>query len=98
MDALWERWPHAQLRTSGVDVGLPPGQMGNSEVGPLTLGAGAVVKQDLLRIDGALLGRDPATIDNAVLRAAMAGAERVHLIGLVSDGGVHSSIEHLEAL
>jgi 2,3-bisphosphoglycerate-independent phosphoglycerate mutase len=95
MDRLSARYPHAQLRTSGPDVGLPPGQMGNSEVGHLNLGAGAVVKQDLLRIDEALLGH---RIDNDVLRAAMGASERVHLIGLVSDGGVHSSIEHLEAL
>jgi len=95
MDDLWARFPHAQLRTSGPDVGLPPGQMGNSEVGHLNLGAGAVVKQDLLRIDEALLGRD---IDNEVLRAALQASDRVHLIGLVSDGGVHSSLDHLEAL
>jgi len=69
--------------------------MGNSEVGHLNLGAGSVVKQDLLRIDEALLS---GPIDNEVLRAAMQATERVHLIGLVSDGGVHSSIEHLEAL
>ena len=63
MDRLWARYPHAQLRTSGPDVGLPPGQMGNSEVGHLNLGAGAVVKQDLLRIDEARGGRRdfPAT-------------------------------------
>ncbi|MCW3034249.1 MAG: 2,3-bisphosphoglycerate-independent phosphoglycerate mutase, partial [Solirubrobacterales bacterium] len=96
MDDLWARFPHATLRTSGPDVGLPEGQMGNSEVGHLNLGAGAVVKQDLLRIDEALLSGGP--VDDEVLRAAMTGAERVHLIGLVSDGGVHSSIEHLEAL
>src|SRR3954452_17414757 len=95
MDALWARYPHARLRTSGPDVGLPPGQMGNSEVGHLNLGAGAVVKQDLLRIDEALLA---AQIDNAVLRTALQASDRVHLIGLVSDGGVHSSIDHLEAL
>jgi 2,3-bisphosphoglycerate-independent phosphoglycerate mutase len=95
MDDLWARFPHAQLRTSGPDVGLPAGQMGNSEVGHLNLGAGAIVKQDLLRIDEALLG---GAIDNEVLRAAMGASERVHLIGLVSDGGVHSSIDHLEAL
>ncbi|HEU4657871.1 MAG TPA: 2,3-bisphosphoglycerate-independent phosphoglycerate mutase [Capillimicrobium sp.] len=95
MDGLWARYPHARLRTSGPDVGLPPGQMGNSEVGHLNLGAGAVVKQDLLRIDEALSAE---RIENPVLRDAMSGAERVHLIGLVSDGGVHSSIEHLEAL
>ncbi|MCW3009047.1 MAG: 2,3-bisphosphoglycerate-independent phosphoglycerate mutase [Solirubrobacterales bacterium] len=96
MDALWARYPHAQLRTCGPDVGLPPGQMGNSEVGHLNLGAGAVVKQDLLRIDEALLSDPPA--GNDVLRDALASAERVHLIGLVSDGGVHSSLEHLQAL
>jgi 2,3-bisphosphoglycerate-independent phosphoglycerate mutase len=98
MDDLWARYPHAQLRTSGPDVGLPPGQMGNSEVGHLNLGAGAVVKQDLLRINEVLDPTHPHAIDNAVLREAMQAAERVHLIGLVSDGGVHSSIEHLEAL
>ncbi|HWV84691.1 MAG TPA: 2,3-bisphosphoglycerate-independent phosphoglycerate mutase [Capillimicrobium sp.] len=95
MDDLWARFPHARLRTSGPDVGLPPGQMGNSEVGHLNLGAGAVVKQDLLRIDEALAA-DP--VDNDVLRAAMSRGGRVHLIGLVSDGGVHSSLDHLEAL
>ncbi|UGS35219.1 2,3-bisphosphoglycerate-independent phosphoglycerate mutase [Capillimicrobium parvum] len=94
MDRLWATYPHAQLRTSGPDVGLPPGQMGNSEVGHLNLGAGAVVKQDLLRIDEALAAREFP----GVLREAMRESERVHLIGLVSDGGVHSSIEHLEAL
>jgi len=94
MDRLWATYPHAQLRTCGPDVGLPPGQMGNSEVGHLNLGAGAIVKQDLLRIDEALAaGEFPE-----VLRQAMRGAPRVHLIGLVSDGGVHASIEHLEAL
>ncbi|MEZ5122481.1 MAG: hypothetical protein R2736_13040 [Solirubrobacterales bacterium] len=94
MDRLWATYPHAQLRTCGPDVGLPPGQMGNSEVGHLNLGAGAIVKQDLLRIDEALAAREFPE----VLRQAMRGAPRVHLIGLVSDGGVHASIEHLEAL
>src|SRR5947209_4897257 len=96
MDRLWATYPHARLRTSGEDVGLPHGQMGNSEVGHLNLGAGAVVKQDLLRIDEAV--RDGSFSRNEALVAAMEGAERVHLVGLVSDGGVHSSLEHLEAL
>jgi 2,3-bisphosphoglycerate-independent phosphoglycerate mutase len=96
MDALWSRYPHAQLRTSGEDVGLPEGQMGNSEVGHLNLGAGAVVPQDLKRIDDAVA--DGSFADNEALVAAMDGAERVHLVGLVSDGGVHSSLEHLQAL
>jgi len=96
MDELWKTYPHAQLRTSGEDVGLPPGQMGNSEVGHLNLGAGAVVAQDLKRIDDAVA--DGSFAGNEALVAAMEGAERVHLVGLVSDGGVHSSLEHLEAL
>jgi 2,3-bisphosphoglycerate-independent phosphoglycerate mutase len=95
-DDLWARHPHTQLTACGEAVGLPAGQMGNSEVGHLNLGAGAVVKQDLLRIDEA--AADGSLARNEVLRAAMAGAPRVHLIGLVSDGGVHSSLEHLEAL
>src|SRR5258705_12022269 len=70
--------------------------MGNSEVGHLNLGAGAVVRQDLTRIDDAV--SEGAFAENAVLREAFTGAERVHLIGLVSDGGVHSGLGHLEAL
>src|SRR5947209_7162327 len=85
MDRLWATYPHARLRTSGEDVGLPHGQMGNSEVGHLNLGAGAVVKQDLLRIDEAV--RDGSFSRNEALVAAMEGAERVHLVGLVSDDG-----------
>ncbi len=70
--------------------------MGNSEVGHLNLGAGSVVRQDLTRIDDAV--RDGVLDESPVLREAMTGAPRVHLIGLVSDGGVHSSLEHLDAL
>jgi 2,3-bisphosphoglycerate-independent phosphoglycerate mutase len=95
-DALWERYPHTQLIACGPAVGLPDGQMGNSEVGHLNLGAGAVVKQDLTRIDEAVDGG--ALAENEVLREAVGSAERVHLIGLVSDGGVHSSLDHLHAL
>jgi 2,3-bisphosphoglycerate-independent phosphoglycerate mutase len=96
MDDLWARYPHSQLTTWGPAVGLPERQMGNSEVGHLNLGAGAIVKQDLTRIDEAVA--DGTLADNDVLRAAVDGAERVHLIGLVSDGGVHSGWGHLEAL
>jgi 2,3-bisphosphoglycerate-independent phosphoglycerate mutase len=96
MDRLWSEYPHGQLRTSGEDVGLPHGQMGNSEVGHLNLGAGAIVPQDLKRIDDAVA--DGSFAANEALVAAMEGAERVHLVGLVSDGGVHSSLEHLRAL
>jgi 2,3-bisphosphoglycerate-independent phosphoglycerate mutase len=95
-DELWASYPHAALAASGRSVGLPDGQMGNSEVGHLTLGAGAVVPQTLTLIDDAVasgeLGR------NEVLRRALSASERVHLLGLVSDGGVHSSLGHLRAL
>jgi 2,3-bisphosphoglycerate-independent phosphoglycerate mutase len=95
-DELWRDYPHTTLLACGRAVGLPDGQMGNSEVGHLNLGAGAVVRQDLVRIDDAIA--DGSFAANPVLRAALSGAERVHLIGLVSDGGVHSSLEHLFAL
>lgn len=95
-DDLWARFPHTRLTACGRAVGLPEGQMGNSEVGHLNLGAGAVVRQDLTRIDDAVA--DGSLAENAVLRAAFEGFERVHLIGLVSDGGVHSSDRHLQAL
>jgi 2,3-bisphosphoglycerate-independent phosphoglycerate mutase len=95
-DDLWARYPHTQLTACGRAVGLPEGQMGNSEVGHLNLGAGAVIKQDLTRIDEAV--EEGTLAQNEVLRAAFEGAERVHLIGLVSDGGVHSSDRHLRAL
>ncbi|HMJ03985.1 MAG TPA: 2,3-bisphosphoglycerate-independent phosphoglycerate mutase [Conexibacter sp.] len=95
-DELWNAYPHTQLTACGRAVGLPDGQMGNSEVGHLNLGAGAVVRQDLTRIDDA--AADGTFALNDVLRAAFEGAERVHLIGLVSDGGVHSGWDHIEAL
>ena len=99
-DALWEQYPHTTLTASGRAVGLPDGQMGNSEVGHLNLGAGAVVMQDLTRIDLAI--EEGALAENTILRDAFAaGAEtgsRLHLVGLVSDGGVHSSDRHLQAL
>ncbi|HWY89852.1 MAG TPA: 2,3-bisphosphoglycerate-independent phosphoglycerate mutase [Solirubrobacteraceae bacterium] len=95
-DELWRDYPHTTLLACGRAVGLPDGQMGNSEVGHLNLGAGAVVRQDLVRIDDAIA--DGSFAANPVLRAALSGADRVHLIGLVSDGGVHSSLEHLLAL
>jgi 2,3-bisphosphoglycerate-independent phosphoglycerate mutase len=98
-DDLWKRFPHATLRTSGRDVGLPDGQMGNSEVGHLNLGAGAIVHQDLTRIDIAIeegtFAANPALLD-ACAKAKISG--RLHLMGLVSDGGVHSSLDHVEAL
>jgi 2,3-bisphosphoglycerate-independent phosphoglycerate mutase len=95
-DRLWAEHPHTTLTAKGEAVGLPPGQMGNSEVGHLNLGAGAIVPQDLLRIDKAV---EQGTLgESEALQQAMRGAERVHLIGLVSTGGVHSSEAHLQAL
>jgi 2,3-bisphosphoglycerate-independent phosphoglycerate mutase len=94
-DRLWEKHPHTTLTAKGEAVGLPEGQMGNSEVGHLNLGAGAIVPQDLTRIDAAV--RDGTLAENETLRAAF-DAPRVHLIGLVSEGGVHSSDRHLKAL
>jgi 2,3-bisphosphoglycerate-independent phosphoglycerate mutase len=95
-DELWSSHPHTTLTAMGRSVGLPEGQMGNSEVGHLNLGAGAIVPQDLARIDGAV--EDGTLAENEVLQAAFKDARRVHLIGLVSDGGVHSSDRHLRAL
>jgi len=95
-DELWEGCEHTELTTWGPSVGLPEGQMGNSEVGHLNLGAGAVVPQDLLRIDHAVA--DGALATNPVLRDALAAADRVHLLVLTSDGGVHSQLEHVRAV
>src|SRR5436309_7552118 len=95
-DELWSRYPNTTLTACGGAVGLPEGQMGNSEVGHLNLGAGSIVTQDLSRIDEAVERGELA--HNDVLRDALSGSERVHLIGLVSDGGVHSGFGHLRGL
>ena len=99
-DELWATMPHTTLAASGLDVGLPEGQMGNSEVGHLNLGAGRVVPQTLVRIGAAVadgsLARNPAFI--AACDAAVTGRGVLHLAGLVSDGGVHSHVDHLRAL
>ena len=97
-DHLYATYPLATLSASGMDVGLPAGQMGNSEVGHLNLGAGRVVYQDLTRINKAII--DGELEKNLVLQTAFAKARgrRLHLLGLVSDGGVHSHQEHLIAL
>jgi 2,3-bisphosphoglycerate-independent phosphoglycerate mutase len=93
-------YPTAQLETSGEAVGLPPGQMGNSEVGHMTMGAGRVIDQDITRISKAVasgaLETNPAV--QAALAAAKQPGARLHLMGLVSDGGVHSHVSHLQAL
>ncbi|MCK9325965.1 MAG: 2,3-bisphosphoglycerate-independent phosphoglycerate mutase [Bacteroidales bacterium] len=100
MDSLLKRYPHSKLKTSGEDVGLPDGQMGNSEVGHLNIGAGRVVYQDLVKINRSI--SDGSIRHNAVLDEAFSYARdhgrRVHFVGLLSDGGVHSMDRHLYAL
>ncbi len=94
---MTEQYPHAELRTDGENVGLPEGQMGNSEVGHLNIGAGRVVYQDLVKINRAC--RDNSILENPEIKAAFSHARQqgvaVHFMGLTSDGGVHSSLEHL---
>lgn len=100
LDAIAARHPHTLIGTSGPDVGLPPGQMGNSEVGHLNFGAGRIAMMDISRIDNAVF--DGSLAKNAVVADVVARAKRdggrIHLLGLLSDGGVHSSLVHLEAL
>src|SRR6266446_4624924 len=97
-DQLYRDYPSSKLSASGMDVGLPEGQMGNSEVGHLNLGAGRIVYQDLTRINKVVA--DGELESNRVLQDALAGARghRLHLLGLVSDGGVHSHYSHVVAL
>ena len=99
-DRLWASYPHTTLAASGEAVGLPPGQMGNSEVGHMTIGSGRVLFQDLMRVNQAIETGD--FYSNAALRSAFERAKargaNVHLLGLVSYGGVHSHIDHLRAL
>lgn len=100
LDAIRQAYPHTLIGTSGPDVGLPEGQMGNSEVGHLSFGAGRIALTDISRIDVAIadkkLGTNP--VISALLERAKDKRCRLHLMGLVSDGGVHSSLDHLLAL
>ena len=99
-DRLWAELPHSHLKASGEAVGLPPGQMGNSEVGHLTIGSGRVLFQDLMRVNVAIesgeLFENPALVE--AFQRAKARGTNLHLLGLVSYGGVHSHIDHLRAL
>jgi 2,3-bisphosphoglycerate-independent phosphoglycerate mutase len=95
-DRLWRAFPHTTLEASGEAAGLPPGQMGNSEVGHLTIGSGRRLYQDLMRVNKAI--DDGSFFESPVLRAAFERGRRVHLLGLVSHGGVHSHIDHVQAL
>jgi 2,3-bisphosphoglycerate-independent phosphoglycerate mutase len=100
IDSLYLKYPNASLRTDGLNVGLPEGQMGNSEVGHMNLGAGRIVYQDLVKINLAV--KDKSLANEPVLKKAFNYAKtnnkKVHLLGLVSDGGVHSHIKHLFGL
>jgi len=95
-DRLWRELPHTTIEASGEAAGLPPGQMGNSEVGHLTIGAGRRLYQDLMRVNRSIA--DGTFYENPALIAAFERGRRVHLLGLVSHGGVHSHIDHLQAL
>lgn len=100
LDDYFSRYPHTTLNASGAAVGLSDGQMGNSEVGHLTLGAGSIIQQDSVCISSAIV--DGSFYDNPAFKAALANASHrncpLHLMGLVSDGGVHSQLDHLVAL
>lgn len=100
IDNLYKQYPHATLRTDGLNVGLPDGQIGNSEVGHMNLGAGRIVYQDLAKINMAVVNNtllEEPVLKNAFEYAAQKG-KKVHFIGLLSDGGVHSHINHLFGL
>jgi 2,3-bisphosphoglycerate-independent phosphoglycerate mutase len=100
INSLYKKYPNAQLRTDGLNVGLPEGQMGNSEVGHMNLGAGRIVYQDLAKINLAVanntLAKEPVLID--AFTYAKENNKKVHFLGLVSDGGVHSHTSHLRGL
>ena len=99
-DYLLAIYPHSELQASGENVGLPDGQMGNSEVGHLNIGAGRIVYQDLVKINKAC--RDGSIMENPQIKSAFGYAKEhgkaIHFMGLTSDGGVHSSLDHLFAL
>ena len=100
MDALWHAYPHTLIEASGGAVGLPDGQMGNSEVGHLTIGSGRIIRQELVRIGQAVrngsIAANPAL--NNLADTLLAEGGTLHLIGLCSDGGVHSHVDHLGGL
>ena len=100
INALYDKYPHAELRTDGEHVGLPEGQMGNSEVGHMNLGAGRIVYQNLARINKAVeektLGQEKVLLDTFTY--AKENNKNVHLLGLVSNGGIHAHINHLKGI
>jgi len=100
INSLYNNYPHAELRTDGLNVGLPEGQMGNSEVGHMNLGAGRIVYQNLARINKAVtdktLGKEKVLLDT--FNYAKKNNKTVHLLGLVSNGGIHAHIDHLKGI
>src|SRR6478609_5865315 len=100
INSLYKKYSHSKLEASGLAVGLPVGQMGNSEVGHMNLGAGRVVYQDLVKINKAVEEKelDKNSVLLEALKYAKTSNKSVHLIGLLSDGGVHSHIKHLEGI
>ena len=100
INSLYDKFPNAELRTDGEHVGLPEGQMGNSEVGHINLGAGRIVYQNLAMINKALkedtLAKEQVLVD--AFKHAKDNNKNVHLLGLVSNGGIHSHIDHLKGL
>ena len=97
IDALWHAYPHTLIEASGADVGLPDEQMGNSEVGHLTIGAGRIIQQELVRISNTV--KENKLITNSALnefsKSLITDGGTLHIMGLCSDGGVHSHINHL---
>ena len=100
IDDLFKQYPNAKLRTDGENVGLPGGQMGNSEVGHMNIGAGRIVQQDLMKIDAEI--KEKSILKNSILNNAIdysvKNNKKIHLLGLLSNGGVHSHIDHLYGL
>src|SRR5215203_4455019 len=100
INSLYSKYPHSKLEASGLAVGLPAGQMGNSEVGHMNIGAGRVVYQDLVKVNKAVeekdLDQNPVLLD--AFKYARDNNKAVHFMGLLSDGGVHSHIEHVKGL
>ncbi len=100
MDSLWHAYPHTLISASGSDVGLPDGQMGNSEVGHLTIGSGRIIQQELVRITNVVKNNQLNQVNelNAIAHSIKKNNSTLHVTGLCSDGGVHSHIDHLEGL
>ena len=100
MDSLWHAYPHTLISASGSDVGLPDGQMGNSEVGHLTIGSGRIIQQELVRISNVVKNNQLGIVNelNEMAKSLKKNNSTLHITGLCSDGGVHSHIDHLLGL